>query len=125
MRAARPSLRPRLLELYRKLAGGAHVRPDDLRDSRKLHQVYKAIRFKAGCAQGALRVVLVHHYHRCAHLAALVALPIQRPGLVLANLCAKLAVLLLKGERLFLRLEQRLDWSERASVVSPTWPYHD
>ena len=98
--------RPRLLELYRNLAGGAHVCADNLRDPRKFRQVYKAVSFKAGCAQWAVRVVLVYHYHRLSHLAAFVVFPIKRPGLVLGNLCAKLAVLLLKGERLFLRLEK-------------------
>jgi len=41
-----------------------------------------------------------------ATLTALIVLPVNRPFLVLANLCAKSAVLLLKGERLFLRLEK-------------------
>ena len=71
----------------------------------QLRQVYLLARFKARCAKVGLGVFLWNNYHRAAHSAALIALPIRRPFLFLANLCAELGVLFLKAEGYFLKLE--------------------
>jgi len=52
------------------------------------------------------RFVLADQYYRAANSLALVLLPLRRPFLLLANLCAELSVFLLKAEGYFLKLEK-------------------
>lgn len=52
------------------------------------------------------RFVLADQYYRAANRLVLVSLPLRRPFLLLANLCAELRIFLLKAESYFLKLEK-------------------
>ena len=54
----------------------------------------------------AIRFALANQHHRPAKVLALVLLPIRRPFLFLANVCAELGVLFLKAEGYLLKLEK-------------------
>lgn len=96
-----------LRQSKRRLVLGAHMCSHGLpRNSRKWRKVRLLSRLKARRAQVRLWIFLVHYNYRLTKTAALVALPIRRPLLFLANLCAELSVLLLKLERYFLKLEK-------------------
>ena len=82
-----------------------------------LREVYLDTCFKARCAKVGLWVVFSNSYDRLANAAQYIALPIRRPFLFLANLCAELGVLFLKAEGYFLKLEKaRLEIDRKSSI---------
>lgn len=72
--------------------------------ARQLREVYPRVRLKARRAKVRLRIVLAHYYYRLSDSAALVAFPIRRPFMFLANLFAETGVLLLRLDVLLVRL---------------------
>lgn len=73
---------------------------------RQWRKVRLLARLKARRTQVRLWILLIDCNRRMSHLADLIAIPIRRPFLFLANLSAELSVLLLKLERYFLKLEK-------------------
>lgn len=73
---------------------------------RKWRKVRLLSRLKARRIQIRIWILLIHYCWRLTKLTKLIALPIRRPFLFLANLCAELGVLFLKLERYFLKLEK-------------------
>lgn len=74
---------------------------------------FLALGFETDRAEQRIGVIWMNHNRRVAHLLALVLLPLRRPFLFLANLCAELGVLferlsllLVKAEGYFLKREK-------------------
>lgn len=88
------------------LALRAKVRSHFVKTISQLREVYLLARLKAGGAQRYVRIVFGDYHYRATKAAALIALPVRRPFLFLANLCAELGVLFLKAEGYFLKLEK-------------------